>query len=96
MRFEDHFVDLIALDGERVVFVEVKTRRSGSPAEAVTLEKQRNLTRAALHFLKRHHLLNQPIRFDVVAIVWPDDSRKPTIQHYRNAFPAADLPRSSF
>src|SRR3954447_1139025 len=79
-------VDLIARDGETLVFVEVKARRRGEPAEAVTPEKQRRLTLAALHFLKRHGLLEQPCRFDVVAIVWPEGRRPATIEHFRHAF----------
>src|SRR4051812_21291586 len=59
-------IDLIARDGPTLVFVEVKARRQGEPAEAVTPEKQRRLTLAALEFLKRHGLLEQPSRFDVV------------------------------
>jgi putative endonuclease len=81
-------VDLIARDGDRLVFVEVKARRRGEPAEAVTEEKQRRLTLAALHFLKRHSLLEHPCRFDVVTVVWPDDRRLPTIEHLKNAFEA--------
>ncbi|MGD9855326.1 MAG: YraN family protein [Planctomycetaceae bacterium] len=81
-------IDLIALDGDTVVFVEVKTRSShtaGHPSEAVTFSKQRQLTRAALAWLKRRRLLNQRGRFDVVAITW-SDSGPPQIEHYRNAF----------
>ena len=81
-------IDLVARDGEFVVFVEVKTRRTGVPAEAVTPEKQRRLTMAALHFLRRHDLLEQRCRFDVVAIVWADDRRAPQIEHIRDAFEA--------
>ncbi len=81
-------IDLVALDGNVVVFVEVKARRHGEPAEAVTLEKQRRLTLAALHFLKKHGLLDQPCRFDVVAIVWPEDRSTPRIEHIRDAFEA--------
>src|ERR1700722_20114987 len=81
-------IDLIARDGDTLVFVEVKARRRGQPAEAVTLEKQRRLTLAALQFLKRHDLLEQRCRHDVVAIVWPDDKREPEIEHFRNAFEA--------
>jgi putative endonuclease len=83
-------VDLIAREGDTLVFIEVKTRRAGEPAEAVTPEKQQRLTRAALHFLKRHRLLEERSRFDVVALVWPDTSRTPTIEHIRNAFDATD------
>ncbi len=81
-------IDLIARDGQTLVFVEVKTRRQGTPAEAVTLIKQRRLTLAALHFLKRYGLLEQRCRFDVVAIVWPQDHLPPRIEHIRDAFPA--------
>ena len=81
-------VDLIARDGPLVVFVEVKARRQGAPAEAVTPEKQRRLTLAALHFLKRHGLLEHPCRFDVIGIVWPEGSRRPRIEHFPDAFEA--------
>jgi putative endonuclease len=81
-------IDLIARDGDTLVFVEVKTRRQGEPALAVTLEKQRRITLAALHFLKRQGMLEQRCRFDVVTIVWPDDRREPIIEHYPNAFEA--------
>jgi putative endonuclease len=80
-------VDLIARDGDAVVFVEVKTRRRGAPAEAVTPEKQRRLTLAAMHFLRRHRLLEHSARFDVVAVLWPESGRSPIIEHYRDAFP---------
>jgi len=78
-------VDVIARDGGVVVFVEVKARRRGDPAEAVTPEKQRRLTLAALHFLKRHDLLERRCRFDVVAVLWPDDG-PPAVEHYVDAF----------
>ncbi len=81
-------LDLIAVDNRTVVFVEVKSRRNDleNPAEAVTDEKQRRLTRASLAFLKRNHLLEHSARFDVVAVVWPKDHRRPKLRHYVNAF----------
>jgi putative endonuclease len=79
-------IDLIARDRDTLVFVEVKTRRRGQPAEAVTPEKQRRLTNAALRFLRRFNLLEQRARFDVVAVVWPHDDQPPTIEHIMNAF----------
>jgi putative endonuclease len=87
-RTPDGEIDLIARDGDTLVFVEVKARRQGVPAEAVTPEKQRRITLAALRFLRAHRLLEQRCRFDVVAIVWPDDRREPRIEHIRNAFEA--------
>ncbi|MGD9646747.1 MAG: YraN family protein [Pirellulales bacterium] len=92
-------IDLVAVDSRTtprtIVFVEVKTREShtaGHPAEAVDERKQARLTRLALAFLKFHSLLDQPARFDVVAITWPADSRRPTIEHFKNAFEARGLP----
>jgi putative endonuclease len=85
-------LDLVVLDGKTIVFVEVKTRRTqefGHPAEAVDLPKQQRLTRLALAFLKRHRLLEHPARFDVVAVTWPEDTRRPAIEHVQNAFEAA-------
>jgi putative endonuclease len=82
-------VDLIALDGRTVVFVEVKTRsslRGGPPVDAVDRHKQRRITATALSFLKRRRLLECRIRFDVVGIVWVDHSQPPEIVHYENAF----------
>lgn len=90
-RFAGGDLDLIALDGDCVVFVEVKTRRSaqhGLPAEAVTPAKQRQLARLALAFLKQHRLLDQSARFDVVAVEWPAGGHTPHLVHYRDAFPA--------
>jgi putative endonuclease len=81
-------IDLVARDGDTLVFIEVKARRHGQPAEAVTPEKQRRLTLAALEFLKRHHLLDQRCRFDVIAIVWPDTRKLPQIEHLQDAFEA--------
>jgi putative endonuclease len=81
-------IDLIARDGDTLVFVEVKTRREGEPAEAVTPEKEQRLCLAALEFLKRHRLMEARSRFDVVALVWPEASRTPAIEHIRNAFDA--------
>jgi len=85
-------LDLVALDGRTIVFVEVKTRvhhEAGLPAEAIDSDKQRRLTRLALHYLRRHRLLEQSTRFDVVAVTWPQSSQRPSIKHYRNAFPAS-------
>jgi putative endonuclease len=85
-------VDLVALDGETVVFVEVKTRQSsrhGLPADAVTREKQRRLTRAAATYLKRRGWLARPCRFDVVSVLWSAESKEPQITHYRHAFEAS-------
>ncbi|WP_298859358.1 YraN family protein [uncultured Gimesia sp.] len=85
-------IDIIALDRETVVFIEVKTRQSdfkGQPYEAVTRQKQSQLTRLASAFLKNHQLLNSPARFDVISILWPVQKSAPEIQHFQNAFAPA-------
>src|SRR5947199_6591995 len=67
-------VDLIALDGGCLVFVEVRSTEGADferPAQSVDAEKQRRLTEAALHFLARHRLLDHPARFDVLTLRWP-------------------------
>jgi putative endonuclease len=82
-------LDIIAVDGRTVVFVEVKTRTSaegGEPHEAVTPIKQQRMTRVALGYLRRHQLLECSARFDVVAITWPPGDRRPMIEHFQNAF----------
>lgn len=84
-------IDLIAVDGRTLVFVEVKTRTSdhaGHPAEAVDAAKQRRLTRLALAYLQRHELMGYPVRFDVVAVTWPAVRRTPKIEHFPGAFSA--------
>jgi len=82
-------IDLVAVDRQTVVFVEVKTRRhhhTGHPVEAVDADKQRRVTRAGLSYLRRHDLLENAARFDVIAVTWPDGEKRPAIQHYKNAF----------
>ena len=84
-------IDLIALDGRQIVFVEVKTRRSadaGQPFEAVDANKQRKIAQAALAWLKAKRRLSQSVRFDVISIIWPDDTKTPQIDHFRHAFDA--------
>jgi len=87
-------IDLVAVDGRTIVFVEVKTRTShdaGHPADAVDEAKQQRLTRLALAYLKRHDLLGYSARFDVVAVTWPAEGGRPTIEHYPSAFEPAGV-----
>lgn len=80
-------IDLVARNGETIVFVEVKARRTnefGTAAEAVTPWKQRRLAAMATDYLARNRLTNHPCRFDVVAIDGPPGSETVTV--YRCAF----------
>ena len=88
-------IDVIAIDEREkvIVFVEVKTlatTKPGHPAERVDENKQRRITRAALRYLKRKKLLDCRVRFDVIAVWWPNkESAEPDkIEHYEAAFEA--------
>ena len=64
-------IDLIARDGEYLVFCEVKYRAnggSGNPLEAVDGKKQRTIFKCAMHYMAEHHMRNVPCRFDVIGI----------------------------
>ena len=82
-------LDIIARDGETMVFVEVKAREGrafGEACEAVTPNKRRTITRLALDYLMRNRLTECCCRFDVVSIHF--ESGTPVIDVYRNAFDA--------
>ena len=82
-------IDIVAQDGETIVFVEVKRRRTrefGTAAEAVTRWKQRRVAAMAVDYLARNRLADRPCRFDVVAI--DDEESGPRITVYPNAFDA--------
>jgi putative endonuclease len=77
------------LDGETLVFVEVRYRRPGSFAGAVAsvdANKQRKLTRTAAFFLGKHPVYrDNPVRFDVVGLEGPED-QEIKLQWLRDAF----------
>lgn len=65
-------IDIIAKDGNEIVFIEVKTRTSscfGSPSEAVNIIKQRHMYETAKYFLYKTGALEKLIRFDVIEIL---------------------------
>src|SRR4029079_2202839 len=83
-------IDIVARDGETIVFVEVKAKESGDfgrAAHAVTAEKQRRVISMAVDYLARHRLHRSPCRFDVVAIDGADGET--VLTYYRGAFTAA-------
>jgi putative endonuclease len=86
-------IDLLTLDpgGRTLVVVEVRSVSTADPqtaANTVNHQKQKKLTEAVLRFLSRRNLLGMSVRFDVVAIAWPPNSREPTILHLPLAFEA--------
>lgn len=81
-------IDIIARDGEFLVFVEVKTRTGssfGSPVDAVNFRKQQQICKTALYYLSAHKLFESPARFDVVAICIEKNGHH-QIEHIPNAF----------
>lgn len=82
-------LDIVALDGDELVFVEVRSRwtQSGPRAEdSIRRTKQRRLTRAALLWLQRNpHWRTRRARFDVMSV---DLRVGRVVAHYRAAFEA--------
>ena len=79
-------IDIIALDGDTLVAVEVKTRKTntyGEPDLAVGADKQRMLIWAVDAYV-RYRQLDVDVRFDIVSIVFTDTDRK--IEHIEDAF----------
>jgi putative endonuclease len=80
-------IDIIGKDKNIICFVEVKARHSklfGEPAEAVSAVKQRQISKAAICYLKENNLLEHSARFDVVSLL------------YTNVFPEIDLIKDAF
>ncbi len=80
-------IDLVAIDGDILVFVEVKTRRSraaGAPEEAVDERKQTRMRRAAEVFARRYRADEIEMRFDIVAV--DASGKRLEIELLRNAF----------
>lgn len=76
-------IDIIAKHQGYLVFVEVKYRendKSGHPLEAVSVSKQRTISKCAFYYLQKHHLQDISVRFDVVGILGEE------IRVIRNAF----------
>jgi len=79
-------IDLIALDGDTICFVEVKTRSSdefASPLAAVDLRKQRQITRTARVYRKIFNLRSAIFRYDVVSIVLTN-GKEPRVELFKN------------
>ena len=76
-------IDIVARDGEYLVFCEVKYRsgrEKGSPLEAVDNRKQQRIFRCASHYLAGRGLEDVPCRFDVIGI------EGTAVTHIKNAF----------
>ncbi len=84
-------IDIIARDGETLVFVEVRARAGedyGSAEESITARKEWRMTRMAEAYLFDQRLGEVDCRFDVVAVDW--SAPEPVLTVYRSAFDAVD------
>lgn len=78
-------LDIVATDGEYLVFVEVKSRvddEFGTPAEAVDYRKQRKISEVASQYIKKFMYFGAPVRFDVIEVYLKDKR----VNHIVNAF----------
>ncbi len=86
-RYGRYEVDLIARDGDTLVFVEVKATSSieyGYPEEKVDITKQKKISLAAQAYIEQNKLDNMDCRFDVISMI--QDSGENQIEHIEDAF----------
>ena len=79
-------IDLLAYDGDTLCFIEVKSRASdwfAPPQANVDLRKRRQVTRAARAYRRMLGIEDQPFRYDVVTVVFANDST-PQVELLRN------------
>ena len=89
VRFGRDELDLVARNGEVLVFVEVKTRASetfGRAVSAVDRGKRTALSRAAFQYLRKLKIKPNYFRFDVVEVIGEEANGQPEIRHIENAF----------
>lgn len=87
-RYERGEIDIISKEGDTLVFVEVKYRKSleyGPPELAISKGKQNQIKKVAQAYLYENDIKDQSCRIDVIAILHLPN-QKPTINHITNAF----------
>lgn len=81
-------IDIIARDGNYIVFIEVKTRSGsfyGTPGEAVNELKQHKIIKVSETYIMKRKLFNYDFRFDVIEIVI-DKAKNASIKLIKDAF----------
>lgn len=79
-------VDIVAWDGDILVFIEVKARKNADPPEdSVGFQKRQRIIRASQAYIARYRLHEKPYRFDILAVT-SGDGRKPQFRLLRDAF----------
>ena len=84
-------IDLVVQNGNTVIFVEVKARRSGAltdPVTAVDRRKRRELSRSAQAWIDRYGQPDQAYRFDVIGVLVEGETIR--VRHVENAFMASE------
>lgn len=82
-------IDIIASDKNYITFIEVKTRYNnhyGSPAEAITISKQKKLYKLAQVYIFQKRLINYNFRFDVIEVLIDSKTNNPNINLIQDAF----------
>ncbi len=88
-------LDIVAKQGDCIVFVEVKTRGSqsfGSPEEALTVSKQERLRKTAWAYLEERGCLDALWRIDMVAIEGTQKGGIDRLEHYEFAVGGGESP----
>jgi len=86
-------IDIIAREGEEIVFVEVKTREQkvqnkiSLPEENITRSKLFKLQKIAQNYIREKQLWNSAFRFDAVSVLFfADEKTEPEIRHLKSIF----------
>lgn len=86
-------IDIICYDHGDIVFVEVKTRYTdnyGPPEFSVTKAKKRQVIKVASYYIAEKNITDVEVRFDVVSIFFPPNTKHPKITHFKSAFARND------
>lgn len=81
-------IDIIALDGRTICFVEVKSRGPDpflAPDRSVTSAKRRKIRSVAKYYLRANNLMDRVCRFDIVSVILPEKG-KPQVELIKRAF----------
>lgn len=84
-------IDIIAKDGEEIVFIEVKTRNTSAigsslPEENITASKLYKLNKAASFYISQNKLFETTYRFDAITIMANCENSTAKLRHLKNIF----------
>ncbi|NLO98979.1 MAG: YraN family protein [Clostridiaceae bacterium] len=82
-------IDIIGKDGDTLCFIEVKSRSNysfGSPAQAVSSQKQATITKIAQVYMQNNQYFNTPVRFDIVEVIMDRTGNIKDLSIIQNAF----------